>query len=112
VVSVIEAIRRKSLDLPVVDRAGPEGWKYLFCLHAGDMVSMDDSEGTERLFIVRGMSEFTNGTIQLAFLEHKEARPITKVPKEGRTKTPDKMRAASLKKLFVTPLGELRRAND
>lgn len=112
VVSMYEACRRRAQKRPVVDRTYGNGGRFVFSLCSGDMVDMLDDEGANRLFVVRGISAFTNGTIQLVFLQHNDARDVSKIPKKGRSKTPGVMRQANAQKITVSALGEIRYAND
>ncbi|MCF6286987.1 MAG: type II CRISPR RNA-guided endonuclease Cas9, partial [Candidatus Hydrogenedentes bacterium] len=112
VVSMYECCRRRAKELPVVDRTHPDGGRFVFSLCGGDMVEMLDDEGEKRLYVVRGISEFSSGALVLDFLTHTDARGISKVPRKGRTKVPNVMFALDCKKVTVSPLGEVRRAND
>lgn len=112
VVSLYECYRRQAKGLPVIEREDPDGGRFVFSLCGGDMVEMLDESGAIQLFIVRGISAFTNGTIQLSFMRHSDARDISKVPKQGRAKVPNVMQQLQCRKVSVTPLGEIRYAND
>lgn len=112
VVSRFEAMQRLRRKEPIIRRDDGNGTRFLFSLSQNDIVQMRDIEGQLQLYRVTGMSQFTNGTIQLSFQLVNDARQISKVPKEGRTRTPDRMRQSECAKVQVTPLGEIRRAND
>jgi CRISPR-associated endonuclease Csn1 len=112
VVSLYECYRRQAKGLPVIDRVHPDGGRFVFSLCGGDMVEMLDAGGVRRLYVVRGISEFSSGALVLDFLQHTDARGITKVPRAGRTKVPNVMFQAKCRKVSVTPLGEIRYAND
>jgi hypothetical protein len=112
VVSLYEAVRRKQKGEPVVKRDFGEGKEFLFSLRKGDSIMMENENGIDTLFVVCGISQFTSGAIVLDFRANTDARPITKIPRQGRTKTPDVMRKANARKIVITPLGEVRWAND
>jgi len=112
VVSTYEAMRRLRGGEPIVRRIHGARENFLFSLALKEAVAMQDRDGGRIIWTVSTISEFTNGTVQLSFVPNADARPVTKIPREGRTRTPDKMREARCEKIAVTPLGEVRRAND
>jgi len=112
VVTTYEAMRRLKNGEPIVRRHHGAREKFLFSLALKDAVRMEGKDGDYIIWRVSTISEFTNGTVQLCFVPNADARPVTKIPREGRTRTPDKMREARCEKIAVTPLGEVRRAND
>lgn len=112
VVSLYECYRRQAQGLPVIDRIHPEGGRFVFSLSKGDMVEMRNERGNRELYIVRKMSKNIQGAIQLLFLDHNDARDVTKVPVKGRLKVPNIMFQEECRKVSVTPLGEIRYAND
>jgi CRISPR-associated endonuclease Csn1 len=112
VVTTYEAMRRLKNGEPIIKRDHAAREKFLFSLALKDAVRMQGKDADSIVWTVSTISEFTNGTVQLSFVPNADARPVTKVPREGRTRTPDRMRTARCEKIAVTPLGEVRRAND
>jgi CRISPR-associated endonuclease Csn1 len=112
VVTTLEAMRRLKAGDRIVKRDHGEEHRFLFSLALNEVVGMRHEDGHIGLYKVTTISEFTNGTVQLTFVDNTDARLVTKISRKGRTKTPDKMRQAGCEKLAVTPLGEVRRAND
>ncbi|MCD6357006.1 MAG: hypothetical protein J7L75_00320, partial [Thermoproteales archaeon] len=110
VVSLYEAKNRLRSGKPVINRNFGEGKKFVFSLAPGEYFIMRDETGDFSLYRVTSVSEFHTGTKQIEFRLHTDARPSP--PREGRTKTPDKLGQAEAKKVTVTPLGEIRWAND
>ncbi len=111
VVSMFEAMRRKSLGIPIIQRDHGAEKKFLFSLHPGDSVFVRDEKKTD-VYTVSGISQYSSGQLNLDFKNHCDARPITKVPRQGRTRTPDTLRKSQCRKLIVTPIGEVRWASD
>jgi len=109
VVSLFEAIRRKGKGEPIVRR---EREGFLFSLLNGDSIRMQGSDGDSKLFVVRGFSAFSSGQIVIDFLTQCDARPISKVPRQGRTRGPDTLRKSAGKKVKIDPLGNVLPAND
>jgi hypothetical protein len=105
-------MRRLKNGEPIIKRDHAAREKFLFSLALKDAVRMQGKDADSIVWTVSTISEFTNGTVQLSFVPNADARPVTKVPREGRTRTPDRMRTARCEKIAVTPLGEVRRAND
>jgi CRISPR-associated endonuclease Csn1 len=98
------AARRRGRRVDVVERSGG----FQFALAKNDCVTMLDGDGRTRLFVVRGFSQFNNGTIQVALLGNTDARPVSEVPKEGRTAVPNVLRQRNCRKVTVSPIGVVR----
>lgn len=112
IVSMYEAYLRKQRGEPIVQRDHGEGKKFLFSLASRDCVLMKNDKGEYELFTVRGISEYSGGQIVIDMVTHKDARPIGQISRKGRTRTPESLRKSEAKKVIVTPLGEVRWAND
>ncbi len=131
VVPTFEAMRRLRVGEPVVRRNHGEGRKFLFYLMKKDTVELDEPDGTRAFYVVKNLSE---GDIW--FQPVNDARPDKEVvvsplsfsrwaamkasnePVSGkhrpalRIRSWDQLRQIGLGKVVVTPLGEVRRAND
>ncbi|HPO17421.1 MAG TPA: type II CRISPR RNA-guided endonuclease Cas9 [Candidatus Hydrogenedentes bacterium] len=112
VVSLFEVIRRKANRNNTIQKEYIKGYRFIFSLSPGDMVEMEDSSGTRELFVVCGISQYSSGQVNLDFKQHNDARPISQISRQGRTRTPDTMRKSGIKKTTVTVLGDIRWAND
>ncbi len=104
VVSLMEAVRRKRVGEPVIKR-GPG---FLFSIANGEILRLTDSQGRAKFVVVRSIPL----SRQIRWVDLSEARPITKIPKIGQTAYPDGLREKGAEKVVITPLGEVRRAND
>lgn len=112
VVSRFEALQRLRRKEPVVKRDHGKRKCFKFSLSINDVVEMKSDTGSVALYRVASISRFTNGTVQLSFQLTNDARQISKIPKEGRTRTPDRMRQRECVKRVITSIGEIRRSND
>ncbi len=108
VVSLLEATKRKKQGLEVVKRDHGEGKKFLFSIAPGEVLEMDTPEGGRGLYRVRTVPQ----NKQLYFVPIYDARPVKKIGKKGLTAHPDTLREKNCQKVVITPLGEVRYAND
>lgn len=107
IVSLAEAYERRRRSQPIVDRS-PDG--YLFSLAKNETVELTGDDGTRALHTVRGIAinDSATGAIQLTFLKNSDAREISRVPKKGRSSTPDALRQKDCSKVTVLPIGTIR----
>ena len=115
VVSRFEAIRRQGRKQPVVDRTPPDGGTFKFSLAPGEIVHLTDEKGEARLYRVRTVSQAASGSIEIAGAKVNDARLKDEIIKGGdwlRITSMDKVAAMSCHKVIITPLGEIRDAND
>lgn len=109
VVSLFEAYQRKKNGTPIVRREFGVNKKFLFSLANGDIIELDNAEGTARgLFIVRTVPK----SKQIKFVPINDARAYKQDMWGGLTAKPDSLRRRRCRKLTVTPLGDVRTAND
>ncbi|MFO8006960.1 MAG: type II CRISPR RNA-guided endonuclease Cas9 [Candidatus Brocadiia bacterium] len=116
-VNMMEAVRRKRDGEPVV-RRDATGQKFVFSLAPGDMILVDDpfkcDEG-DVLCVVRATSEEKGGRLRIHFVRATDARASSDVEKTGewmKRPEPEGLRKLKCQKVVVTPLGEIRDAND
>ncbi|MDE3180077.1 MAG: type II CRISPR RNA-guided endonuclease Cas9 [Acidobacteriota bacterium] len=114
VVSMLEAYRRKKAGKPVVERNfGPEA-KFMFSLAPGEVIECDDGNNGRGLLVVRSVSEFTSGAIQIGFASPEDAR-LKKEMVAGRDflrRGPEWLRQRDSRKVSASPLGEIHEAHD
>jgi CRISPR-associated endonuclease Csn1 len=124
VVSTFEAARRLRDGEPIVQRDHGEGKRFLFSLAGGDIIELDveekdktgsEGDGPKRgLFVIRTVSQGAQGRIELDFAGINDARPkkaIQACRDWGRSPV-SRLQQRNCRKVVVTPLGEVRRAND
>lgn len=108
VVTLMEAYRRKKAGEPIVKRDFGPNVKFLFSIAHGDIIELNDPDKGHSLFRVTSVP----ASKQIVFMAINDARPGTSVPKKGRTAMPAGLLNAHCRKVVVTPLGEVRYAND
>lgn len=111
VVSMLEAKQRLKMKEPVVKKDFGANTKFKFSICCNDIIEVD-IEDKKEICVVRTIPL----SKQIAFVKHTEARKKTDVQndkvKAWFTALPDPMRKKNCRKLTITPLGEVRRAND
>jgi len=108
VVSTFEAMRRKRMGEPIIKRDYGEGKRFVFSLAINESVLMKDENGKEQLYRVQKISQ----NKQIFFIKNTDARPAKDIPPKGRSRTPESLRKSLAKKVLITPLGDVRWAND
>jgi len=115
VVSRYEAMRRLATRRPVVDRTPPEGGRFIFSLTSGEIVQLAGDQGRQELYRVRTVSLSKSARIEIDLARLTDARLKNDIIKSDdwlRITSLDKLAASSCRKVIVTPLGEIRYAND
>ena len=117
IVTRLEAIARATAKPKrvVIDRTHPSGGRFLFSLAQGESVRMThDGEG-EGIFRVTVISRDERGHISVELRRNEDAIPDTRARKMQDVrirKTPGSLQKCGAVKVMITPLGEVRRAND
>lgn len=108
VVSLLEAYQRRRKGEPIIKRDHGDKKDLVFSLANREVIELDSAEQGEPryLFVVRTVSE------QLRFVHIEDARTLKDIGKKGLTAHPDSLRMRNCIKVLITPLGEVRRAND
>ncbi len=109
VVSMFEAYQRHKNGEPIVKRNYGENENFLFSLAGGDIIELDNPEDNMReLYIIRTVPK----SKQLYFVPVNDARKLSDIGKKGLTAPPDSLRIRKCQKMVITPLGEIRTANN
>jgi len=113
VVSRYEAIRRLRAHEPIVQRDHGDGKKFVFSLVGGDTISLEQ-DGVNALYIVRTISKTKKGRVTVEYVHINDGRKKTDIKSAKAWKTGDMepLRKMKCRKVSVTPLGEVRWAND
>jgi len=115
VVSRYEAIRRLAKREPLVDRTPPDGGRFLFSLAHGEIIHLTDANGEVVFYRVRKVSQAKSGSIEIAVARLNDARLKDDIIKAGdwlRITSMDTLARMACRKVIITPLGEVRNAND
>lgn len=116
-VSSFEALDRLKSKKPVVNREDSDGVKLHFSLSGGDIIEMDAPHGKRELYRIRTISSVRNKGKEYAGIEYTQlnnARKKKDLKNEGQWKTAlmEPLRKLNCRKVIITPLGEVRYAND
>jgi len=109
VVSLLEAYRRLAEGKPVIQRDFGPKEKFLFSLAGREVMELDANDGKRGLFVVRSL-ESASGNVR--FVPINDSRRLDDIGKAGLTALPNSLRKKNCRKFVVTPLGDVRRAND
>jgi hypothetical protein len=101
-----ERLRKKE---PIIKKDLGEGKEFVFSLAKGETIELNNDDGTRGLYIVRMLSKADK---RIRFVPIDDARILKEISTEGRRPYPDGLRKLNCKKVTVTPLGEVRYAND
>jgi CRISPR-associated endonuclease Csn1 len=108
VVDMLEAYRRKTQKEPIIKKDHGEGKEILISLANGEIIELDTNDGKRELFVIRTVPK----SKQIYFAPISDSRKLTDIGKKDLTSYPDGLRVRNCKKVVVTPLGEVRYAND
>jgi hypothetical protein len=113
-VNMIEAVRRLKAKEPVINREHKGGGKWVFSLAGGEIIEIDHADGTRWWYRIRTISEGKQKRIMAAFVSVNDARLKADILKAGDfyQKLLDPLRELNCQKVIITPLGEVRTAND
>ncbi len=115
-VTLFEAVRRMKAGEPVVCRDHGEGTRFVFSLAHEEVVLLKtDSNAQPELWLVSKFSEDVKGNINITFRRLWDARlasDLQKIKGGYLRKTPNSLRDCEPRKVAVTPLGDVRWAND
>jgi len=99
----------------VVDRTPPEGGRFLFSLTSGEIVRLAGDKGRQALYRVRTVSQSKSGSIEIDAARLNDSRLKADIIKSRdwlRITSMETLAQMCCRKVIVTPLGELRYAND
>ncbi|MEW6358396.1 MAG: type II CRISPR RNA-guided endonuclease Cas9 [Planctomycetota bacterium] len=117
IVSRFEAMQRLRNRQPIIQREHGEGKRFVFSLAGGETFQLDEPDGTRGLYVVRTITKMKqrgNEYINIAFVHINDARKKADIINAGewRTGMLEPLRKLNCQKVTVTPIGEVRRAND
>ncbi len=108
VVDLFEARRRLDRREPVIKKDHGSGKCFLFSLANGNVIELDQDDGSRGLCIVRTIETSSN----IRWVSIRDARKLAGRSKAGETARPDPLRKKNCCKVTVDPLGRVRRARD
>lgn len=116
-VSLKDAYDRLKAGEPVVRRDHGEGRRFAFSLAGGEAIEMDEDGGRRGLYVIRTVSRVRQGGKEypgVAFVRINDARKKKDIleDKDWKTSLIGPLRELNCQKVLITPLGEVRRAND
>lgn len=111
VVPLLSAYQRRAGGQPIVNRNHGENSKFVFSLASSEIIELgdlDNPESNRRLYILRTIPS----SKQVYYVPLDDARTQGAIGKTGLTAMPDTLRRRGCRKMVITPLGEIRSAND
>lgn len=108
-VSLYEATKRYRLGTQVIRKDHGVNGRFVFSIAGGDILELNGAQGQGVLVLVRTLSE---GRVE--FHDIRDARVKKEIKANGRwvTRSAEKLRQLGCRKVCVSPLGEVRKAND
>jgi CRISPR-associated endonuclease Csn1 len=114
VVSLYEAYQRKKAGQPIVQRDHGPLVKFKFSLAPGEAIECDGEQGQRRLLVVRSFTQLSAGQIVIGLAPVNDARKKSDMQKsrDWVWKVPNTLRECHARKVSVSPIGEVCKAND
>ena len=114
VVTQFQALQRFKGRQPVVQRDNGPNRRFVCSLSTGDTILIREDDGAQRLMLVQSVSQ-SGKSRNVEFTPMNDARQDKKMKKQKgnwRKRSPESLRELGMQKVIVTPLGDVRRAND
>ena len=117
VVTLFEAMERKKVGLPVIQRDHGPGARFVFSLAPGELITLPNDNGDLALFRIRTVTSQKKGekiypTIVFCRVNDARLKKDMRAEKAWFSLLMEPFRKKGGRKVTVTPLGEVRRAND
>jgi len=114
VVTRYKAMRRLARKEPIINMTPDGPGKWRFSLSSGELAELDGGDGKRKLFSIRTVSVSQNGYIRVAYAAANDARLKKDIiaAKEWQEVGLNTLARLNCRKVIVTPLGEVRYAND
>jgi len=107
VVTMFEAMRRLKAREPIVRKDHGPGKGFVCSITSGDMATIQDG-GEEKLMVLSSVWVEQGGSKRVQYYSHTDAAAKKKMPKPSLST----LREVRFQKVTVSPLGEIRPAND
>jgi CRISPR-associated endonuclease Csn1 len=115
-VTLFEANRRKNKGEPIINKAGENNGKYLFSLSCGDTIELDNVKtGKPEFYVVKSTPQSKQieiFPINVAMKKKEYHKINTKGGLAPKLNGPKGLKDRHCRKVIITPLGEVRYAND
>jgi len=111
IVTQYQAMRRLRKGQGIVQRDHGAGKQFVFSLAPREVIELDNEQGDGRaLYVIR--SVWKNGQVEFVRLADGRKMADIRKTKEVGWKVPNIFRTLNCRKVAITPVGEVRRAND
>lgn len=116
-VSQFEAMRRLRAGEHIIKRNFGDGKKFVFSLANKEVIEINEEGGKRGLYVIRTVSMVKTAGNKypiIYFVKLNDARKMLDIKKEKAlgTSLMDPLRKLNCQKVSITPLGDIRRAND
>jgi hypothetical protein len=113
IVTMIEAYQRKRRKEPIINRNHGEGKRFKFSLGLNEYFMMKDSQGIDRLYVVRVISQDQKGVKSISSKLHTDARPSKEIlATKGLIHNVNTLKDKGIRKVSVDVWGNIHPAND
>ncbi len=114
VVSMFEAYQRLRNRRPLVEKNhGPEA-EFKFSLASGEVIECNGEAGKQELLVLRGISQFESGYVDINLARLNDARQKAEIIKSGQWVRigPNRLAQLAARKVVVGPLGEVSESHE
>lgn len=110
IVDQFTAMQRKRAGEPVVKRDHGPGKRFLFSLARRDIIEIDDGDGGRILAVLRGVSHHDYTFVNVTDARMK--KDVLAAKELGRIKSMSAMKRLEVRKMAISPLGEVYPCNE
>ena len=109
IVCRLDAMRRKARHQPIIKRDHGPGKTFVMSLAPGEIIELDQEDGTRGLYVVRSISK---DLVEFASITDARNQQIIKKAKQWGKHRLNYLRRAKCQKVVIDPLGRVQNAND
>jgi CRISPR-associated endonuclease Csn1 len=109
-VSLFEAMQRLKKHKPIINREQTDNRKFVCSLALGDIIELEEDHNKKELFVIKTITVMRDNGKEYARIKYV---PINEAkPKKLESSLLEPLKKLNCRKVIITPLGEVRQAND